>query len=163
MQQTGSLRYGAQLFMTKTTQAIIVGAVTAAAILTTQVIWHHYRSGGAPQTDRRAHQPLSSQQSAEAKQAARDFFGAFKDGDWDAVAKYWPANAPKGKSFNDIFTDRVKDAVNGLEIVSIGTPYKEGSVTLVPYEVQLKGGDSQKNNLRLVKDRDGQWHWLGGF
>ena len=74
-------------------------------------------------------------------------------------------DAPQGKRFNDIATDNMKAAVSGLEIVSLGTPYKEGpnSWILVPYEVRWKGGGTQTNGLRLGKDSTGQWHWEGGF
>ena len=88
-----------------------------------------------------------------------------KNEDWNTVAKYWPPNAPKGRHFEDIFTADNKAIVGGLEIVSLGTPYKEGpnSWILVPYEIQWKSGGTQKNNLRLGKGSDGQWIWEGGF
>jgi hypothetical protein len=108
---------------------------------------------------------LTPQQFTEAAQAARGFLEAMKNGDWNTVAKYWPPDAPQGKRFNDIATDNMKAAVSGLEIVSLGTPYKEGpnSWILVPYEVRWKGGGTQTNSLRLGKDSTGQWHWEGGF
>jgi RNA polymerase sigma factor (sigma-70 family) len=153
------------LFMTKTTQAIIVAAVTVTAVLTTQTVWHHYRSPDSSRMNRGVQMPLPSQQAAEATQAARNFLEANGKGDWDAVAKFWPPNAPKGKHFEDIFTDDNKAIANGLEIVSLGKPYKEGpnSWILVPYEIRWKNGGTQKNNLRLGKGRDGQWIWEGGF
>ena len=88
-----------------------------------------------------------------------------KDSDWDTVAKFWPPDAPKGKQFDDIFNNKIKDMVGGLEIVNIGAPYKESGNgwTMVPYEVQFKGGGSQTNSLRMGKDSTGQWHWEGGF
>ena len=152
------------LFMTKTAQAVIVAAVTVTAVLTTQTIVHHYRSAGS--SERSPGQvKLAPQEATEAAQAARDFLEANGKGDWNAVAKFWPANMPAGKRFEDIFTDQNKGIVSGLQIVSIGTPYKESpsSWVMVPYEIRFKSGDTQKNNLRLGKGADGLWIWQGGF
>ncbi len=153
------------LFMTKTTQAIIVAAVTVTAVLTTQTVIHHYRTPDSSRAGRNVQVKLPPQQAAEATQAAKDFLEAMKNEDWNTVAKYWPPNAPKGRHFEDIFTADNKAIVGGLEIVSLGTPYKEGpnSWILVPYEIQWKSGGTQKNNLRLGKGSDGQWIWEGGF
>jgi hypothetical protein len=152
------------LFMTKTTQAIMVAAVTVTAVLTTQTIVHRYRAAGA--SERSPNQvKLAPQEATEAVRAARDFLEANGKGDWNAVAKFWPANAPAGKHFEDIFTDQNKGLVSGLQIVSLGTPYRESpnSWVMVPYEVRLKSGDTQKNNLRIGKGADGRWIWQGGF
>ena len=153
------------LFMTKTTQAIIVAAVTVTAVLTTQTVIHHYRTPDSSRTGRNVQVKLPPQQAAEATQATRGFLEAIQNADWNTVAKYWPSNVPKGKSVDDIFTDKMKSYVSGLEIISLGTPYKEGpnSWILVPYEIRWKDGGTQKNNLRLGQGRDGQWIWQGGF
>lgn len=153
------------LFMTKTTQAIIVAAVTVTAVLTTQTVIHHYRTPDSSRAGRNVQVKLPPQQAAEATQAARGFLEAIQNADWNTVAKYWPSNVPKGKSVDDIFTDKMKSYVSGLEIISLGTPYKEGpnSWILVPYEIRWKDGGTQKNNLRLGQGRDGQWIWQGGF
>jgi len=151
--------------MTRTTQSILVAVVTIIAVLSVQTVWHHFHPPAVLRANRAVQKPLTSQDAADAKQAARDFFNAFKDGDWDTVAKYWPPNAPKGRQVNDIFTDKVKGLVSGLEIVSIGTPYKEAGNgwVMIPYEVQFKGGGSQTNSLRMQKGPAGQWIWGGGF
>ena len=151
--------------MTRTTQSILVAVVTIIAVLSVQTVWHHFHPPVVARANQKAQKPVAPEQAAEAQQAARDFFNAFKDGDWDTVAKYWPPDAPKGKQFSDIFTDKVKGAVTGLEIVSIGTPYKEAgnSWVMIPYEVQWKAGGSQTNSLRMMKGPSGQWMWGGGF
>ena len=151
--------------MSRTTQSFLVAVVTVIMVLSVQTIWQHYHPPDAPRANQRPRKPLPPQQATEARQAARDFFNAMKNEDWNAVAKSWPPDAPKGKQFDDIFNTKVKDAVSGLQIVSVGEPYKEGgnSQVLIPYEVQFKSGDSQTNSLRMVKDSAGQWHWEGGF
>jgi RNA polymerase sigma factor (sigma-70 family) len=151
-------------FMTKTTQAIVVAAATATAILTTQTVWHHYRNSDTPRAGRSAQTPLTPQQAAEAKQAARGFLEAVRDQDWSTVAKYWPPGAPK--KVDDVFTAQNKELVDGMEIISLGQPYKERqnpSLTDVPYEVRWKSGGTQTNSLRLMQGRDGHWIWIGGF
>ena len=153
------------LFMTKTTQAIIVAATTVAAVLTTQTVRHHFQASVATNDTPGVQVKLPPDQAAEAAQAARDFLDAFKLEDWDTVAKFWPTGAPKGRGVNDIFTDQAKSLVSGLEITSLGKPYKEGpnSWVLAPYSVRFKNGGTQTNNLRPGKDPDGSWHWQGGF
>jgi RNA polymerase sigma factor (sigma-70 family) len=153
------------LFMTKTTQAIIVAAVTVTAVVTTQTVWHHYRSPDSSRMSQGARVPLTPQQVTEAAQAARDFLGALGTKDGETVAKFWPPDAPKGRHFEDVFTDKTKEYVSGLEITSLGTPYKEGpnSWVLVPYEIRWKDGNTQTNNLRIGRERDGQWYFEGGF
>jgi len=153
------------VFMNKTTHTIIVIVATAAVIFTLEGLWLHIHPSNPQRTVKKIQKPLAAQPAADAQQAARDFFTAMKDSKWDDVAKFWPSNAPKGKQFADIFNDKVKGMIGGLEIVSIGTPYKESGNgwTMVPYEVQFKGGDSQTNSLRIQKQSDGQWIWGGGF
>ena len=152
------------LFMTKTTQAIIVAALTVGAVLTTQTVWHHFHNPPPPRAGRGVQTPLTPQQSAEATQAAQEFFGAVSNWDLTTLAKYWPPGTPK--SVNDIFTPQLKDYATGMEVVSMGTPYQERqnpSLIDVPYEVQWKSGGTQTNSLRLEKGSDGQWIWIGGF
>lgn len=137
--------------------------VTIIAVLSVQTVWHHFHAPTVPRANRAVKKPLTSQDAADARQAARDFFNAMKDADWATAAKFWPPVVPGEKQFNDIFTDKVKGAVSGLEIVSIGTPYRENSWVMIPYEVQWKGGGSQTNSLRMQKGPAGQWIWGGGF
>jgi hypothetical protein len=73
--------------------------------------------------NRRVQVPLTGQQATEAVQAARGFLEAVENQDWNSVAGYWPQVGPKGKHFDDIFTDKIKGYLGGLEIVSLGTPY----------------------------------------
>jgi len=63
---------------------------------------------------RRVQVPLTPQQSTEAAQAARGFLEAIENEDWNSVAEYWPQVGPKGKHFDDIFTDKTKGYVAGL-------------------------------------------------
>lgn len=106
---------------------------------------------------------LAPPQSTKASQAARNFLETVRNEDWNAVAKFWPPNAQK--RFDDIFTEPTKGHVGGLEIVSLGKPYKERWHTwvFVPYIVQFKNGGIQTNNLRIEKQADGHWIWESGF
>jgi hypothetical protein len=149
--------------MNKPTYTTVVVAITIIAVLTLQGAWHQMHPPTGSRAQHTIQTPLNSDDAAEAREAARDFFTAMQDSDWDALAKFWPGGA--GKKFDAIFTPQNKDLVSGLEIVSIGTPYHEsGNVwTMIPYEVQFKGGGSQTNSLRMEKQRDGRWTWGGGF
>ena len=154
------------LFMTKTTQAIIVAAVTVTAVVTTQTVWHHYRAPESSRTSRRGQTTLTPQQSAEAQQTARDFLEALANKDWSGAAKFWPSYAPKGKHFDDMFTDQIKGYLGGLEIISLGTPYKEAPYpgVFVPYEIRFSNGETKKFRLAVRQDRPGQpWYFDGGL
>jgi hypothetical protein len=152
--------------MTRTTQSILTAVVTIIAVLSVQTVWHHFHPPVVTRANRQAVQkPLAPDQAVEAKQAARDFFTAMKDENWTDAAKFWPSGPGVNKKFDDVFTAQTKGAVAGLEIVSIGTPYKEAGNgwVMIPYEVQWKGGGSQTNSLRMMKGPSGQWMWGGGF
>jgi hypothetical protein len=151
--------------MSRTTQSFLVAVAAVITVFSVQTVWRHYHPPDAPRANQRPHKPLPTQEAAEATQAATDFFNAMKNEDWAAVAKSWPPDAPKGRQFEDIFNARVKDAVGGLQIVSMGAPYKEGgnSWVMIPYEVRFKSGDTQTNSLRMMKYPTGQWVWGGGF
>jgi hypothetical protein len=116
-------------------------------------------------TRSRPHIALSSETSAQARETAKNFLEAMANADWDTVARFWPPDAPKGKHFDDIFTDKNKNIVTGLEIISIGEPYKEGqnSWILVPYKIRWKNGGELENDLRLGQKAGGQWVFKGGF
>jgi hypothetical protein len=151
--------------MNRFTYTIIVVLTTIVVMLGIEGVWIKFHPAPATQTRHVVQKPLSSQSAADAQQAARNFFTAMKDSDWTTLEKFWPTGPGVNKKFDDVFTDKTKDLIGGLEIVSIGTPYKEtgNGWTMVPYKVQFKGGDSQTNSLRLQKQSDGQWIWGGGF
>ena len=101
---------------------------------------------------------------------------AIKDADWDTVAKFWPTDPGinkkfddvfpnKNKKFDDVFPANCKDEVSGMEIASIGIPYRESGSgwTMIPYEVKCKDGVLQTSSLWMQKQRDGQWIFGGGF
>lgn len=108
---------------------------------------------------------LNPQDANDAIQATQIFFNAMHDEDWTTVAKFWPKDSGINQQFDDVFTGKLKDMMAGVDIASIGSPYKESGNdwTMVPYEVQFKDGSSQTNNLRLQKQPDGQWICGGGF
>jgi outer membrane lipoprotein-sorting protein len=73
------------------------------------------------------------------KQAAETFFKACSEKNWDEVLKFWSASR---------IDERLKEYVGGLEIISIGEPFKSGLYPgwFVPYEIRLQ---SQEFNVRL--------------
>jgi outer membrane lipoprotein-sorting protein len=90
------------------------------------------------------------------EQAARTFFEACASGDW----------AEAGKFTLFPFTDRIREFLDGLQLVSIGTAF--GSAVnadqFVPYEIKFKNGGVKKFNLALCKDEQtGRWMIDGGL
>jgi hypothetical protein len=78
------------------------------------------------------------------QQAARAFFEACAEEDWDEVKKFLPV---------DRVDERIKDIYGGLEIVRIGEPFKSGHWNgwFVPYELKQENGRVRKHNLALKK------------
>jgi hypothetical protein len=73
------------------------------------------------------------------KEAAEAFFKACSEKNWDEVLKFWTASR---------IDERLKEYVGGLEIISIGEPFKSGLYPgwFVPYEIRLQ---SQEFNVRV--------------
>jgi hypothetical protein len=91
------------------------------------------------------------------KQAATFFFDALAREDWNAVLQVYPVNR---------VSDEVKGYYGGLEVVSIGEPFRSGLYPgyFVPYEVRLRGGSTKKWKLAVRNDNPAA-HWVvdGGF
>jgi hypothetical protein len=81
------------------------------------------------------------------KEAAEAFFQACAEEDWEEVLKFWTTSR---------IDDNLKDYLGGLEIISLGEPFKsEGYSRLgwfVPYEIKFKSGHIKKMNLAVRKD-----------
>jgi hypothetical protein len=79
------------------------------------------------------------------KEAATAFLEALGREDWNEVMKFWPAST---------ISDDAKQYFGGLEIISIGEPFKEKDYTgwYVPYEIKLKSGEVEKWRLGIRND-----------
>jgi len=91
------------------------------------------------------------------KEVARAFFQACADKDWDEVLKFWSASA---------VSQEIKDYLGGLEIISIGEPFKSGLYPgwFVPYEIKFRDGYTKKMNLSVRNDNPANRYVVdGGF
>jgi type II secretory pathway pseudopilin PulG len=96
-------------------------------------------------------------QNMAPEEAARAFFQACADENWEEVLKFYPVS-----SLNQDF----KDYLGGLQIISIGKPFKSGRYGgwFVPYEIKLKSGDTKKFNLAIRNDNPAKrWMVDGGI
>jgi len=77
-------------------------------------------------------------------EAARTFFEACGERNWDEAAKFFPT----------ALTDDFKTSLGGLEIVSLGQPFQAWPYGgwFVPYEVRFNNGQVRKHNLALRND-----------
>ena len=90
-------------------------------------------------------------------EAAQSFFDALAHEDWDAVLEVWPVSR---------VDDGVKQTYGGLQVVSIGKPFKSGLYPgyFVPYEIRLRDGSNKKWKLAVRNDNPaGRWLVDGGF
>jgi hypothetical protein len=91
------------------------------------------------------------------KQAATFFFDALARQDWDAVLQVFP--------FSQV-SDEIKQVYGGLEVVSIGEPFRSGLYRgyFVPYEVRLRDGSTKKYKLAVRNDNPAaRWVVDGGL
>ncbi len=91
------------------------------------------------------------------KEAAEAFFQACANEDWE---EYLNFNSQSHVS------QRMKDFLGGIEIISIGEPFKSGRYPgwFVPYEIKLKSGYIKKHNLAVRNDnRAKRWQVDGGI
>jgi hypothetical protein len=89
------------------------------------------------------------------KEVAQAFFQACADEDWDEFLKFRTASE---------VDQRTKDYLGGLEIISIGEPFKSDlySGWFIPYEIKLKSGYIRKHNLAIRNDNPAKRYVVDG-
>jgi len=89
------------------------------------------------------------------KEVAQAFFQACADEDWDEFLKFWTSSA---------VAQRTRDYLGGLEIISIGEPFKSGLYPgwFVPYEIKLGSGHIKKHNLAVRNDNPAKRYVVDG-
>jgi RNA polymerase sigma factor (sigma-70 family) len=178
---------------TKAKTAVVAAAVVIlAAGTTTPIIIHHYRANDSifssttelTGSDNARFVRLTGTAPAE---VAKTFFEACSQEDWAAAAKYWPPGFLKRQP---TFLNTITNIYGGLEIVSLGKPFKgrisiaklielqpdsrnqftstkgdiELPVIFVPYEIRLKDGTTKKFQLSIRCDNaESHWYWDGGL
>ena len=94
------------------------------------------------------------------EEAANLFFESLAKKDWETVYKLFPSIEQSSN------VENIKQEYAGLHIISIGKPFKSGMYAgqFVPYEIQLKSGETQSENLAVRNDNtDKIWQIDGGF
>jgi hypothetical protein len=90
------------------------------------------------------------------QQAAEAFFKACAEQNWDECLKFWQMSGADGRF------ERMKEYLGGLEIVSIGEPYKSGKYPgwYVPYEIKLR---PQVFNVRMANTNAAKRYVITGI
>ena len=107
-------------------------------------------------------QPLAAEQAAQAKQLARDFFNALGKGDWEKI----DGLCRPGFALGDRLVRWRKDELAGLQLVSLGEPFKKPPYPgiFVPYEIKFKDGSTWKFNLAVRNDNpERKWYFDRGL
>jgi RNA polymerase sigma factor (sigma-70 family) len=115
-------------------------------------------------------------------QMAQTFFDACAKEDWSTVGKFWP----------DTLKDETKKYLGGMEVISLGKPFKarisiaallemqpnlrsqlkgmgnqkdfQGPQVFIPYEIRLKDGTVKKWQLSIRCDNpEKKWYFDGGL
>jgi RNA polymerase sigma factor (sigma-70 family) len=191
---------------TKAKTAVVAAAVILAAGTTTPVIVHHYRAKAlllASNADQAMAALFSSktelsdadnanyqqQAGTTPAQVAQAFFDMCARENWVEADKYWQTD-PRNKNAIASFPNSFKQRYGGLQIVTMGKPFKarisiaalialqpnlrnqfkstkgdfEASSVFVPYEMRLKDGTIRKWQLSIRCDNpDHRWYYDGGM
>jgi RNA polymerase sigma factor (sigma-70 family) len=191
---------------TKAKTAVVAAAVILAAGTTTPVIVHHYRAKAlllASNADQAMAALFSSktelsdadnanyqqQAGTTPAQVAQAFFDMCAQENWVEADKYWQTD-PRNKNAIASFPNSFKQRYGGLQIVTMGKPFKarisiaalialqpnlrnqfkstkgdfEASSVFVPYEMRLKDGTIRKWQLSIRCDNpDHRWYYDGGM
>jgi len=97
-----------------------------------------------------------------AKKAARKFFKALSDEDYKTITPVWDELRIEDKSK----MEQLKSFYGGLEMISIGEPFKSGLYPgeFVPYKVKLRSGKVLESNLAIRNDNPSKtWEVDGGI
>jgi hypothetical protein len=89
------------------------------------------------------------------KQTAEAFFKACSEENWDEFLKFWPMSA---------VDERLKSYLGGLQVISLGEPFKSGLYPgwFVPYEIKFKDGGTKKMNLAVRNDNPAKRYIVDG-
>ncbi|MGB7747123.1 MAG: hypothetical protein WBN75_07540 [Verrucomicrobiia bacterium] len=154
----------------KKNTVIIIAAAVVIVVLGITVVRQHHQLALSREAPRRAAgadpfqmKKLPADENARyaampADEAARGFFEACGRGDWAEVEKFWPGVVP--------LEDRMKEALDGMEVVSLGKPFTRPGYAdmFVPYEIRFKNGEIKKYNLAVRRDNPaGRWMVDGGL
>jgi len=177
---------------TKAKTAVVSGVVVLLAAGTITPIIIHHRANAEQamaslftsktelsDTDNTNYRQLTGTTPAE---MAQNFFDACSREDWSTVGKFWP----------DTLNDRDKKYLGGMEVISLGKPFKarisiaallelrpnlrdqfrgmgnqkdfQGPQVYVPYEIRLKNGSIKKWQLAIRCDNpEHRWYFDGGL
>jgi RNA polymerase sigma factor (sigma-70 family) len=190
------------------TAVVAAAAVILAAGTTTPIVVHHYKAKAsllAANADQAMASLFSSktelsdadntnyqqQTGTTPAEVAKTFFEACAQEDWAAAGKYWQTD-PRNKNSIASFPDSFKQRYGGLQIVSVGKPFKAriniaallelqpnlrsqlkgmgnqkdipASSVFVPYEMRLKDGSTRIWQLSIRCDNpDHRWYYDGGM
>jgi outer membrane lipoprotein-sorting protein len=108
------------------------------------VIWF-----GQPKDEGEKYRQMTPKQMAEA------FFKACSEENWDEFLKFWTYSA---------VDDKMKNYLGGLQIISLGEPFKSGLYPgwFVPYEIKFKNGYIKKMNLSVRNDNPAKRYVVDG-
>ncbi len=156
---------------TKAKTAIVVSVAVILAAGTTPMVIHHYRTNASifswtqelSDSDNANYERLTGTAPAE---AARTFLEVCGREDWEGAARFlWPKAGPLSDDFKSLY--------GGMEIVSLGKPFKgkviawknaEYAGIYVPYEIRLKDGTIKKWQLAIRCDNPAKrWYFDGGM
>jgi hypothetical protein len=91
------------------------------------------------------------------KETAAYFFDALAHENWDQVLEVYPETR---------VSDDVKKAVGGIQVISLGEPFRSGLYPgyFVPYQIRMRDGSLKSGNLAVRNDNPAhRWMFDGGL
>ncbi len=162
---------------TKAKSAIVAGAAVILAAGTTALVLLHHRTHSLVFSSTREVADNDNARfvrltGATPEQAARTFLEDCSRNDWTEAGKYLNLS-PEFLKKNPTFFNTFTNIYGGLEIVSLGKPFKGRVIAFggmeypgvyVPYEIRLNDGTVKKWQLAIRCDNPEKcWYWDGGM
>jgi RNA polymerase sigma factor (sigma-70 family) len=98
--------------------------------------------------------------------ATMAIFDAWGKGDWDSFFTNFSHPYVTREQYDQLFNERFKNALAGMEVESIGQPtngWSEGHY-FVPYKITWRNGEKKEGRLSIKQDpRTKRWYFDGGF
>lgn len=149
----------------KTAMVVTVAAIITGAVIT-PILSHNFRQENSTRLPQSSGRAQSSDLPKSADEATRAIFEAWGRGDWKAFYSSFGEPGVSPEVYEKVFNDRIKSALAGVEIVSLGKPTISfgPNMWFVPYEIRFKDGGKKKFRLHVAQDPvTKHWYFKGGF
>jgi RNA polymerase sigma factor (sigma-70 family) len=150
----------------KTTIVIGVAAIFTAAVVTPIVIHGHHQPNPSGTLNSAGTTSPTSANPKTPDEATRAIFETWGKGDWNGFYDKFGEPGVSREKYDQLFNDKIKNYLEGLEVVSLGTPSNSfgPNMWFVPYKIRFRDGSEKEFRLHVAQDpKTKRWIFKGGF